>query len=321
MTVTLGCLLHADFQKMEEIAAGRPIMLARHSLGIQKNQPPKVMNLVKTQDECFEQWQQIQRLNSKFEGLRECGLFLSFLSEGNSARFFGAFRTIGDSVPLNNWEDYLDKMPSKLADLYREHGHDKKPWEPCFWFKTERMSEDMPCLADLTGRLTVVWQNPGLVQNYSPEMKVLELSRERVIRVAKNWTGMGNVSLSFDELEEMISCPAAWGTWRTNLSSKGVYLILHEGEDGNKGRGRMYVGSATGKDGIFGRWQDYANHPHDGGNDGLKELLGQNPDAYRHFRFSVLQTLPEDATPESASSYENEWKEKLGSRVFGYNEN
>jgi hypothetical protein len=55
--------------------------------------------------------------------------------------------------------------------------------------------------------------------------------------------------------------------WRSRLSAvAGVYLILAETT------GRLYLGSATGAEGIWGRWRKYAATGH-GGNALLKELL------------------------------------------------
>lgn len=310
LNLTIGHILQIlqTDKEFQTAAAGLPIRLVRHSLNIQKTQPLEVINRVKDQKDIFEEWQRIQWVGSQFEPLRKSGVFLSFLSEGNSARFFGVFQnSIGNDEELKGWEDYLGHQPT-LAPLWKKHGKDQGEWKPCFCLKTTRM----PHLADLTGRLTVEWQNPGLVPECRPDspLKVqgISLEGDSSTRIAKPWLGMNEVSLSFDELEEMMKWPDTWAVWHTKLSSKGVYLITHEGD------GKMYVGSATGENGIIGRWRDYANHPHDGGNDGLKELLRQNPEAYKRFRFSILEVMEGDVM-----EWEERWKEKLRSRDFGLN--
>jgi len=98
-------------------------------------------------------------------------------------------------------------------------------------------------------------------------------------------------------------------TWMNALSSvNGIYLIR------DKSSGKLYVGSAYGEDGIYGRWLHYA-HSGDGGN---KELKGLDPN---QFEFSILEIIPPTSSPEEVIHRENRWKEKLGTRVFGLNAN
>ena len=74
------------------------------------------------------------------------------------------------------------------------------------------------------------------------------------------------------------------------------------------------MGSACGKNNIYGRWLDYAKSGH-GGN---KKLRDRNPE---NLRFSVLQILHHDMDQETVESFENSWKERLHTREFGLNGN
>lgn len=80
------------------------------------------------------------------------------------------------------------------------------------------------------------------------------------------------------------------------------------------------MGSAYGKNGIWGRWKEYVNKGH-GGNNLLIDLLQQEPDAVEHFQFSILEVLSGTSTADDAIRKENLWKEKLGTRIGGYNDN
>lgn len=76
--------------------------------------------------------------------------------------------------------------------------------------------------------------------------------------------------------------------------------------------GALYVGSASGGDGFWVRWQDYVRDGH-GGNDGLKDK-----DA-RTFDVSILQVSGSADTPRAIQALEEHWKKKLGTRAFGLN--
>jgi len=87
-----------------------------------------------------------------------------------------------------------------------------------------------------------------------------------------------------------------------------VYLIKYKKD------GRLYVGSAYGQGGILGRWSAYAKSGH-AGNKLLKDL-----DPYE-FEFSVLEISPATMSEDDVILRENRWKECLGTREFGLNEN
>lgn len=99
-------------------------------------------------------------------------------------------------------------------------------------------------------------------------------------------------------------------TWKSALEQwRGIYYIF----DDSVGKG--YVGSAYGKDNLFGRWQNYAATG-DGGN----LLLRQRDQS--HFRFSILQVVAQDMKPEEVINLESSWKERLHTRApHGLNAN
>lgn len=90
----------------------------------------------------------------------------------------------------------------------------------------------------------------------------------------------------------------------------------------NTDNGKLYVGSATGRNGIYQRWQDYISNGH--GNDtGLIAIVKQHGLEYvqTHFHYTLLEhydfTVPKDVV----LARESYWKEALDTRKHGYNGN
>ncbi len=98
-------------------------------------------------------------------------------------------------------------------------------------------------------------------------------------------------------------------TWKTILSQwQGIYFIFDVSDQ------KGYVGSAYGHENILGRWTTYAATGH--GNN--KQLLHRDP---ANFRFSILQRVDPDLSPDGVIDIENKWKNRLHTREFGLNEN
>jgi hypothetical protein len=121
--------------------------------------------------------------------------------------------------------------------------------------------------------------------------------------------GYENVNKSWEELKNILNK----GTWKTALENqKGIYLIT------DKSNGKMYVGSATGDNMIYGRWSTYIKNGH-GGNAELKTL------GFSHikdnFYYSILDIYKSTTLDEIILKRETWWKKTLQSRDFGYNRN
>ncbi len=116
-----------------------------------------------------------------------------------------------------------------------------------------------------------------------------------------------DIRLSYSELREIVS--SGDREWRSRLSAvAGVYLIL------DSPSGEQYVGSASGGEGIWGRWSEYARTGH-GGN---VELAAVDPS---RFEFSILRVLPATTARAEVVKAEAKYKAKLGSRAHGLNGN
>lgn len=132
-----------------------------------------------------------------------------------------------------------------------------------------------------------------------------------------------NVSVSYSELKNKLDKSKEWQT--ALKCRKGVYVISdHQ-------TGKLYVGSAYGKDGIYGRWKTYAESGFDKNeqengkypNKGLQEIVKSEGISYvqKNFHYAILETFTDDVADEYIIQRESYWKNVLLSRKFGYNAN
>jgi hypothetical protein len=122
-------------------------------------------------------------------------------------------------------------------------------------------------------------------------------------------------SLSYSELCALFAAEEAHRDWRARLEAVGgIYLILAQKT------GDLYVGSAYGAGGIWGRWRTYAKSGH-GNNVLLKHLLRKDRRYPGKFRFSILQILPKTIARDEILRREAIYKKKLGTRAIGLNRN
>lgn len=169
-------------------------------------------------------------------------------------------------------------------------------------------------LAELKGRLVIDWGKGTInwCQNGTTEKEILEI-RPYVARLS--FESYEKTVLSFDELHEIVMNETAHKEWEDKLSAvAGVYLIT------DTKTGRHYVGSASGKGGIWGRWSEYAHTKH-GGNKRLVELIDADADYCRHFQFSILEVFPIKRDTDAVLKCEQLYKRKLLSIKYGLNDN
>lgn len=126
--------------------------------------------------------------------------------------------------------------------------------------------------------------------------------------------GFKAVEISFRELK--IIAREKIQSWEAALSSvAGVYLIS------DREHQMLYVGSATGDEGIWGRWCDYAKGGH-GGNERLKALKAEKGSIFTNgFHFSILEIADKHTGKEQMIERENDWKRRLLTRDSGLNGN
>lgn len=163
------------------------------------------------------------------------------------------------------------------------------------------------------GRIIIEYKNKGQQMVRRAESVINDC---RVLQILEDtfdndiFPGYENVNLSWHDLRRVLNK----SVWKTALENqKGVYLITDESN------GRMYVGSAYGKEMLYGRWLSYVRTGH-GGNVELKKDFDFDY-VKKNFRYSVLDIFKYTIDDRIIINRETWWKNALMTRKFGYNKN
>jgi len=177
-------------------------------------------------------------------------------------------------------------------------------------------------------RLIVDWINKPQSffytdRNLIDNVKIDSILKEGYFETSKEFPGFENLSLTYQALKTNINNPL----WRENLSNVyAVYVIT------DMKKGKLYVGSATGEEGVFGRFSTYLKDGYDKlelednkyPNVKLKELVTKEGLQYikDHFKYTILEIFPKNEIGKiKALTREVYFKEVLLTKVFGYNAN
>ncbi len=201
-----------------------------------------------------------------------------------------------------------DGLNSRFIGVYKVTGKEKIA-DDHFEYKMEEVTE---LFDDLKERVIIQWKNAiSWHQWIKNEMEVIQIHPGLHY---KQFTDYSDFILNFDELKEIIK--NQYSDWKKMLSAtKGVYLI------NDTKTGKLYVGSAYGDDGIWGRWSKYVSTNGHGDNKTLKELIANDSKHGQNFQFSILMLLPKTITADEAIKKERLFKNKLGTNSFGLNNN
>ncbi|MBP6429641.1 MAG: GIY-YIG nuclease family protein, partial [Bacteroidales bacterium] len=104
-------------------------------------------------------------------------------------------------------------------------------------------------------------------------------------------------------------------TWKTKLEAVNCIYLIQDTKNG-----KQYIGSTYGREGIWGRWKEYAKSGH-GGNTELVNLVEQNNKSMYDFHWVILETLSINVTAYEAIEREALYKFKFQTIKFGYNLN
>lgn len=213
----------------------------------------------------------------------------------------------------------LIKLPGRdrwlFAGCYRRLSRAwvEEPGPPHHSYQTTEIEETMP----LAGRVVIGFHRSGRAsylnaENWASGLEMRELLERRL--AVSDFPGYSNVLLSKATLDLIITQDVP--SWRGALSAvAGVYLIT------DTETGKLYVGSATGKGGIWSRWSQYATTGHGDNRDIRKLLKAKGEDYARHFQYAVLEIADTHASDDQVRSREEHWKLALASREHGYNAN
>ena len=271
-----------DIKQIEGICRDHKVRLLRHK--------PEIME--KIHDRSFEAYQNSQ----KKDVFGDAEYLISFVAERSKfAKFVGVWELRGKKQEKDGrWLyktrecDGFEKLKYRLVIRW---GGGARSW---------------------VQRLDSKWEKSNKSKWGKCNKVVEEILPENYV---KDFPGYYDFTLSYTELRQMVMHPQANREWHRMLSAiAGVYVILDQKS------GKLYVGSATGEEGIWGRWLSYGKKA-DGGNELLAELLEEDSKRKEFLQYSILRVLEPSATKEEVLFQEGLIKQKLGSRKFGLNGN
>jgi hypothetical protein len=200
-----------------------------------------------------------------------------------------------------------------FAGAYESLGCSDKKIGNLFQYRTKLIQ----ATEEFTGRLIVEYTRSGRnsyrkAETIADQLIISEIKPERL--TIQEFSGYSKVCISKSQLDTIIRQQIS--SWKAALSHvAGVYLITDRSD------GRLYVGSATGNDGLWSRWSAYSKNGH-GGNKELRELLREKGTEHASgFQYSILEIADTHASDQDVIYREVHWKNVLDSRLHGLNGN
>ncbi|PEC51055.1 excinuclease ABC subunit C [Bacillus sp. AFS077874] len=229
-----------------------------------------------------------------------CDYLISFLGINNSqAVFIGIYKVKSikraSEVPL--------PIDFYYYDIYKPNRN--------YFYELEELSG----FEDLKDRLIINWSGGAI--NW---IQWLDTRNKEVVQIlpkgyVSHFPGYSNFILTYEELKKIINNPDAHKEWHNMLAAiSGIYVIV------DTSNGKQYIGSASGNEGVLGRFKEYAKSP-DGGNIELQKLIENDPMKVKFLHYTLLETLPRTLPRKEVLAREELYKQKLGSRKHGYNLN
>jgi hypothetical protein len=239
---------------------------------------------------------QSYQARSVFHGIEQIISFYGLST--NRAGFYGVYRVLGH------------KSPNDGADLPGCPSLTRWRSDCTFFYILDRDKR----FDDFRDRIIIDWGRAAL----SWHQKLKNKPIVEILPPGRKLQPFGDFlefSLTHAQLKDLFENEEAHRDWKIPLSNvAGVYLILAQKT------GHLYIGSAYGATGFWGRWQQYAKTG-DGGNVKIRKLIESDPDYPASFLFSILHILPRSMSKDAVIQRETEYKIKLGTRAIGLNSN
>jgi hypothetical protein len=248
-------------------------------------------DLWKAKDPDFEEYQRIQS-KDRFKHATHLASFV--VTPQQETMFIGLYSVDG-LLPMPPGKH----DPITGQDVSRFVGKDGNA-SSLFYYSLTRTT----LLAEYTERMFIDWNNPiQWAQWAKQDKRVVEIRRQR-----EEPAFPGFIQFPPTTFEALDALPDPWKT--ALRAAKGIYVLVCTKTGVYTKAGKLYVGSASGSDGFWGRWQEYFQTGH-GGNEGLK----LDPNA--EYQVSIVEVAGSSADVPEIIALENRWKDKLRSRDFG----
>jgi len=239
---------------------------------------------------------------------KDADIILTFVALPGTKALFRTAHINHGQISFNQYKKYY-KGYKPFLNYRKNNSREENVLDDLYFYKLE----DSNLLESYKNRLVIEWGKSTVswVQS-SIEKEVTEIYPKGFVSLFPGWD---KVHLSHKELTEIINNPNGNKDWYEYLSRhSGVYVIF------DSSTGNQYVGSASGGNGIWSRWEGYVKTGHNG-NKGLKALAKKNPDFANNFTYSLHHVFPRTVSKNDVLYYESLLKNKLGSRAYGLNEN
>lgn len=157
------------------------------------------------------------------------------------------------------------------------------------------------------GKSTISWHQ-WLKKN---DKDIVAIEKKGLDWVCPNYD---EIKLTYEQLMRIVADDI--DIWRHKLSACNCIYVISDSKTG-----KLYIGSTYNKNGIWGRWKEYAQTGH-GNNVELIKLLESDANyAKNNFTWSILQILPLSISNREIIKIETLWKNKLGKATCALNLN
>lgn len=132
----------------------------------------------------------------------------------------------------------------------------------------------------------------------------------------ESFEGYDRVHLPYYKLKSVFTGKIMPTYYEALKKVTGVYCLT------DTKNGKLYIGSATGGDGVAGRWGNYLDSKH-GGNKKLIALYNEKGSSYfeKHFTYTLIEYFGLSYDPSKIIEREQYWKNCFNTIKNGYNDN
>ena len=171
----------------------------------------------------------------------------------------------------------------------------------------------------LYGRLIVKFKKGNTFSTYTFNLNTY-LNECEVFEIlpkpydGEDFQGFDKINVSYDVLMDILDGKSR-KSWKEAMSQmQGIYCLT------DMSNGKLYIGSATGKNGFAQRWKDYLNNQ-TGGNKKLIELYIEKGEEYfkKNFTFTVIEWYSLSYDENKILEREYYLMNVFNTRVNGYN--
>lgn len=173
----------------------------------------------------------------------------------------------------------------------------------------------------LFGRLIMKFYKGNTMGRYTFNLAYLN-GNEEIIEIlpcmynGEEFKGYDNVYLPYKKLKDIFEGKIMPTYYEALKKITGIYCLT------DTSNGKLYIGSATGGEGVAQRWGNYLNSKH-GGNVKLEKLYHEKGGEYfeQNFTFTLIEYFGLSYDPEKIIKREQYWKKCFNTIENGYNDN